>query len=85
METLLSLTTTESYWLVKCDLLDVMTSFDHTLINRPQRSTIVNFVLNSLRDNDTRVQDHAVEAVARLADYCNMFNCTNSFYKMCIY
>ena len=65
METLLNLTISQSYWLVKCDLLNVLTSLDHTLMSHTHRSAVVNYVLNSLRDNDSRVQDHAVEAVAR--------------------
>ena len=65
MDTLVSLTASQSYWLVKCDLLDVMTSLDHALISHTHQSAIVNYVLNSLRDNDSRVQDHAVKAVAR--------------------
>ena len=65
METMLNLTISQSYWLVKCDLLNVLTSLDHTLMSHAHQSPIVNYVLNSLRDNDSRVQDHAVEAVAR--------------------
>lgn len=65
METLLGLTLSQSYWLVKCDLLDVLTSLDHTLIKCTHQSAIVNYVLSSLKDSDSRVQDHAVEAVAR--------------------
>ena len=65
METLLNLTKSQSYWLVKCDLLNVLTSLDHTVVSHTHQSAIVEYVLSSLRDNDSRVQDHAVEAVAR--------------------
>lgn len=65
METLLSLTISQSYWLVKCDLLDVLTSLDHTLMRHTHQLAVVNYVLNSLRDNDPRVQDRAVQGVAR--------------------
>jgi len=65
METLISLTTSQSYWLVKCDLLNVLTSLDHTLIKHSHQKAIVNYVLQCLKDNDSRVQDHAVEAVTR--------------------
>ena len=65
METLSRLTISQSYWLVKCDLLTILTSLDHTLIRATHRSAIVKYVLDSLRDGDSRVQDHAVQAVAR--------------------
>lgn len=65
METLLSLTVSQTYWLVKCDLLDVLTSLDHTLLSRTYQLAIVKYALDSLRDNDSRVQDHAVEGVIR--------------------
>lgn len=65
METLISLTVSQSYWLVKCDLLDVLTSLDYTLIRHTHQTAIVNYVLLSLKDNDSRVQDYAVEAIAR--------------------
>ena len=65
METLLSLTISQSYWLVKCDLLDVLTSLDHTLMRHTHQLAVVNYVLNSLRDNDPRVQDRAVQGIAR--------------------
>lgn len=65
METLIGLTTSQSYWLVKCDLLNILTSLDHTLINHTYQTAVVTYALNSLKDSDSRVQDHAVEAVAR--------------------
>jgi len=65
MTMLVGLSDRESYWLVRCDLLDIMTSLDHTLIGHTHQSAIFDYVIGCLSDSDHRVQDHAVDAVAR--------------------
>jgi len=65
MAMLVELLGKETYWLVRCDLLHVVTSLDHTLIRHTHQLAIFDYVIGCLSDSDHRVQDHAVDAVAR--------------------